>query len=63
MDKKKEQSKSIDESAAQSCGLRRCAQCGYVVVDPMVARCPRCWGPVPAMGCEGCTGCSLHLSR
>lgn len=39
--------------------LRRCPRCGNVVTDPLVARCPRCWGQLPAGGCGGCTGCSM----
>ena len=63
MAKSEERSNRIDESPVGGCAIRRCEQCGYVVADPMVTRCPRCWGALPAMGCEGCTGCSLHLGR
>lgn len=59
MPKTEGQSKPMTEPGGHACGLRRCEQCGYGVSDPMVARCPRCWGPLPAMKCGGCTGCSL----
>lgn len=63
MAKIEEEFKKANEAAGHACGIRRCEQCGYVVADPMVTRCPRCWGAVPAMGCEGCSGCSLHPTR
>ncbi len=39
--------------------LRRCAECGNVVTDPLVTQCPRCWTKLPSNACAGCTGCSM----
>ncbi len=39
--------------------LRKCEQCGNVITDPMVTRCPRCWGPLPAPICGSCRGCPV----
>ncbi|HEY4613709.1 MAG TPA: hypothetical protein VII11_12055 [Bacteroidota bacterium] len=35
---------------------RICMQCGYIVLFPMVERCPRCYGLLPKLDltCNGC---------
>jgi len=51
------------EPAGAGCDLRRCEQCGNVVTDPMVARCPRCWSPLPRSSCGSCRGCPMGKAR
>lgn len=51
--------KSEMVGTADCCELRRCAQCGNVVTDPLVTQCPRCWAKLPGAGCGGCRGCSM----
>ncbi len=54
-------SPTTERAGDHACGLRRCAQCGYLISDAMVGRCPRCWGALPRMECGGCSGCSIGL--